>query len=319
MPALPAHLLPTRRQALAALAALPLAASGCRPAAKVAAEPEKIYGGRGYGPGKFQKPRAIAIDAEDRVYVCDMTARIQVFDREGNYLSHWQTPASENGRPVGMAFDRAGRLRVADTHYFRVLAYTPEGRLLEELTIGSGYGHGPGQFGFVTDCAQDSQGCFYASEYGEYDRIQKFSPDGEYLFEWGSHGSEPGQFLRPAKLEIDEHDHLWVADACNHRVQVFDATGSKARFVQAWGEQGHDPGQLRYPYDIVLAEGHVYLAEFGNHRVQKLTRSGDFVASWGANGRHRGQLDQPWGVARDSTGSFHVLDSYNHRVQRFRI
>lgn len=319
MPALFDSLFLNRRRALAALGALPLATLGCQPAAHFAAEPEKIYGGRGYGPGKFQKPRAIAIDDEDRVYICDMTARIQVLDRDGNYLHHWQTPASENGRPTGIAFDRQGRLRVADTHYFRVLAYTPAGELLEKLTIGKGYGHGPAQFGFVTDCVEDSRGYLYVSEYGEFDRIQKFSPDGEYLFEWGSHGSEPGQFLRPAKLEIDEQDHLWVADACNHRVQVFDATGSEARFVQQWGRQGHALGELSYPYDIVLAGDEVYLAEFGNHRVQKLTRSGEPIGSWGVNGRRAGQLDQPWGVVRDSRGSLHVLDSYNHRVQRFRI
>jgi hypothetical protein len=69
----------------------------------------------------------------------------------------------------------------------------------------------------------------------------------------------------------------------------------------------------------VLAGQHVYLAEFGNHRVQKLTRTGEFVGAWGVNGRRPGQLDQPWGVARDGRGSLHVLDSYNHRVQRFKL
>ena len=43
---------------------------------------EAVWGRRGISQGRLQKPRAMAIDADDNVYVVDMTARIQVFDRE---------------------------------------------------------------------------------------------------------------------------------------------------------------------------------------------------------------------------------------------
>ena len=109
-----------------------------------------------------------------------------------------------------------------------------------------------------------------------------------------------------------------VTDACNHRVQVFDVRGSEPKPVKAWGTEGPDPGQLRYPYDILLdGQGHVYLCEFGNHRVQKFTLEGDLIGWWGKNGHRDGELDQPWGITRDSQGRMYVLDSYNHRVQRF--
>ena len=49
-----------------------------------------------------------------------------------------------------------GRLLVADTHYYRVLIYAADGELLE--TIGGRQGHGPGEFGLVTDAVQDSKG-----------------------------------------------------------------------------------------------------------------------------------------------------------------
>jgi hypothetical protein len=62
----------------------------------------------------------------------------------------------------------------------------------------------------------------------------------------------------------------------------------------------------------------VYIAEFGNSRVQKFTVDGHFVAQWGTPGRREGQFDQPWALARDSHDRLHVLDSYNHRVQRMR-
>ena len=286
---------------------------------------DKLWGLAGTTPGRLFRPRAIAIDKDDLLYIVDMTPQIQVFTADGVFVRGWQTPEYDRGRPSGLAFDNAGNLLVCDTHYFRVLIYTPEGELLEKQTIGGTCGSGDGEFQFVTDAAQDAAGNYYIAQYFEYDRIQKFTPDRKFLLSWGEHGHELGQFLRPQKIVIDKAGLVWVADACNHRVQVFDARGREAKLVRSWGEQGNAPGQLNYPYDIFLddaalagkADGHVYLCEFGNHRVQKFKTDGQFVGSFGKNGRREGELDQPWGIARDSKGRMYVLDTYNHRVQRF--
>ena len=282
---------------------------------------ELIWGQRGSYPGFFQKPRAMAIDQQDRLFIVDKAARIQVFDRDGNFSHGWTTPEWEYGKPTGLSFDREGNLMVADTHYYRVLFYTPEGELLEDKTIGGEEGVEPGQFAWVTDAVQDSQGNFYVAQYGEVDRIQKFSVDGTYLWGWGSHGSGPLQLKRPQNLAIDEDDHLWVADACNHRILVFDVSGVRppAQPLLCWGEMGSEPGQLRYPYDLVLDGPHVYVCEFGNHRIQKFTRAGEFVAAWGTPGREAGELENPWAIVMDSRHRLHVLDTNNQRVQRIRL
>lgn len=262
----------------------------------------------------------MAIDRDDQLYIVDMTARIQVFDTDGNHLRSWKTPYYENGKPSGLSFDRDGNLLVADTHYFRMLVYSPQGKLLNDKTIGGNSGNAPGEFGLVTDAVQDSQGNYYVAEYGEFDRIQKFSPDGKFLFQWGGHGSELEQFIRPQNLAVDENDHIWVADACNHRIQVFDATTDEARLVRSWGRAGSQPGQLKYPYDLVLdQEGHVYVCEFGNHRVQKFTVDGVSLGCWGTHGRSDGEVHSPWALVQDIRGRIHVLDTYNHRVQRIRF
>ena len=259
----------------------------------------------------------MTIDADDRLYIVDMTARIQVYDAAGNYLRGWQTPVHVNGRPTGISIGRDGRILVADTHYFRVLSYTPTGELIESRTIGGEHGHEPGQFGFVTDAVEDAAGNVYVSEYGEFDRIQKFSPSGKFLKQWGSHGSEPGQFVRPQSLEIDERGQIWVADACNHRIQVFNADGE---LVKIWGQPGAEIGQLYYPYSVVLdGRGHVYVCEYGNHRVQKFDLDGHSLGCWGAHGREAGQMHNPWAIVCDRKGKIHVLDSNNHRVQRITL
>jgi DNA-binding beta-propeller fold protein YncE len=276
---------------------------------------EAVWGRLGISEGRFQKPRAITIDRDDHLYIVDMTARIQVFTPQGEFLRQWATPDHATGRPTGLFIDRDGNVVVADTHYYRVLVYSPEGKLLR--TLGGTKGQQPGEFGLVTGVAQDAEGNYYVSEYGEYDRIQKFTSDGRFLLEWGGHGSEPGQFIRPQKLAFDEHEHLWVTDSCNHRLQVFD---TKGKLLQCWGVQGSAPGELYYPYDLALTPGDTLLVcEYGNHRIQKFTRDGKSLGCWGSEGRDPGQLSNPWGLTRDSAGKVHVLDSGNHRVQCVRI
>ncbi|MCA9258923.1 MAG: hypothetical protein KDA61_06970 [Planctomycetales bacterium] len=304
--------------ALVTLLATTAASVGCAPGGASQA-PDLIWGEQGVAAGRLQKPRAIAIDAQGRLFLVDMLARIQRYDLDGNFELGWMTPASKNGRPCGLTMARDGDLLVADTHYYRVLRYSPDGVLREDRTIGGTAGEGPGEFGFVTDAVEDSAGNMYVGEYGQNDRIQKFDPEGNYLLQWGSLGEEPGQFRRPQNLDVDAFDRVWAVDACNHRVQVFDGEG---RLQMVWGVEGSEPGQLYYPYDLVLdlgsdpSSGFVYVCEYGNNRVQKFTWDGRSVACWGVQGRGPGELFNPWAMARDAQGRFHVVDSSNHRVQR---
>ena len=281
---------------------------------------DSVWGRRGVSDGRFLKPRAMAVDQNDRLYIVDMTARIQVFQSDGTFIRGWRMPEWEHGKPTGLSIDNDGNVLVADTHYYRVLFYTPQGELLSARTLGGTAGNAPGEFGLVTDAVQDSKGNYYVAEYGEFDRIQKFDSQGNFLFQWGGHGSEPGQFRRPQNLAVDADDRIWVADACNHRIQVFDATGDEAKLVRVFGSEGTQPGQLRYPYDLILdGEGHLYVCEFGNHRIQKFTVDGELVGVWGQSGRETGDMHNPWALVQDSKDRLHVLDTYNHRVQRIRL
>ena len=306
----------TRWFAIPALvAASALCVAGCAERSDSIGRLEKVWGRRGISDGRFQKPRAMTIDALDHLYIVNMTARIQVFDTEGNFLCAWQTPEHSAGRPTGLSIDRDGNVMVADTHYYRVLIYSPEGELLR--TIGGTKGDKPGQFGLVSAVAQDSAGNYYIAEYGEYDRIQKYTRDASFIIQWGGTGSDPGQFRRPQRIVLDENEDLWVADVCNHRLQVFDRQG---KLLKCWGAPGAEPGQLYYPYDLALApDGTIFVAEWGNHRIQRFTRDGRSLGCWGSGGREEGQLCNPWALTRDTRGRIHVLDTGNNRVQTVKI
>jgi len=282
----------------------------------VRSAPELVWGVHGVKPGHLHKPRVAAFDAQDHLFLADLTDRIQVFDRDGAYLRGWRTPQFNVDGPSGLTIDRFGRLLVADTHFYRVLVYSAAGELI--LQIGDGVqGTTPGRFGYPTDVVVDRAGNFYVAEYGENDRIQVFSPEGKWLRQWGGHGYEPGEFLRPRALAIDERDRLFVADSCNHRIQVFDTQG---KLLDSWGSRGERPGEMCYPYDLSIGPDHcLYVCEYGNHRVQKFTLEGKPLGLWGSAGRGPGQLYNPYALAVDSRGNVSVVDSSNHRVQRFRM
>ncbi len=280
-------------------------------------EPEVIWGRRGVQDGDFVKPRAVAIDRNDHLYIVDFTARIQVYDRDGRYLGPtWTTPDYRNGRPSGLSIDRDGNLLVSDSHYNCLRIYTPEGKELRK--IGGESGTAPGQFGYVSDAVQDEDGFYYVAEFGENQRISKFDVDGKFVKCWGEAGSEPGQFARVRALTFRPKDPdklLYAADACNHRIQVFTRDGE---LKACWGTAGTAPGELSYPYDLAFSPNgkFLYVVEYGNHRVQKFTPDGKSLGTWGEAGLAPGQLRCPWALAVDSRGRVHVIDSENHRVQR---
>ncbi len=275
--------------------------------------------------GRFLKPRAMTIDDNDDLYIVDTTGRIQVFDADGVLQRFWKTPQTTNGRPTGMAFrkqagvDSTPRIFVADTHYYRMLVYRPDGELMIDEKIGGTAGHSPGEFAFVTDAVCDKHGCFYIGEYGDSDRIQKFSPSGEFMTQWGGTGKAPGKFVRPQSLVVDG-ETLLVCDACNHRIQRFDISLEKPKLMHMWGKEGQGKSEFYYPYDLALAsDGSLIVCEYGNQRLQRFSRQGEWMADWGGPGFEPGQLYQPWGVVVDSRDRVHILDSNNHRVQRIGL
>jgi DNA-binding beta-propeller fold protein YncE len=277
--------------------------------------PDLVWGERGQMPGDVVRPRAVAIDAQDRLFLVDFTARIQSYDLDGHFLgASWTTPDFRNGRPSGLGIDRDGNLIVCDSHYHTVRIYTEEGKELK--SFGGNAGTEPGQFGYVSDCVQDADGFYYVSEFGQNDRITKLDAAGQFVTCWGRNGIEPGEFQRVRALALGPDGLLYAADACNHRVQVFTRDGKLVRVI---GEPGTGRGQLSYPYDVAFGpDGDLYVVERSNHRVQKFDRDGRSLGTW-AGGPGAGRLADPWALAVDRYGRVHVVDTENHRVQRVKF
>jgi DNA-binding beta-propeller fold protein YncE len=127
------------------------------------------WGTKGKGPGQFDLPHSIDIDAQRRVYVADRSnSRIQIFDENGKYLSEWDNIR----QPYHIMITADQHLWVADGVTNKFLKYDLNGKRLYSWGT---YGSFPGAFWGVHQFSIDPAGNLYAAEtFGG--RTQKFTP-----------------------------------------------------------------------------------------------------------------------------------------------
>ena len=68
---------------------------------------------------------------------------------------------------------------------------------------------------------------------------------------------------------------------------------------------------------VVDSSDNIYVADWGNNRIQKFDSNGNFITKWGTPGTGDGQFNRPAGLAIDSSGNILVVDEGNNRIQKF--
>jgi peptidylamidoglycolate lyase len=128
-------------------------------------ELEFQWGAKGSGEGEFDLPHGLALDGSGRLYVADRSnSRIQVFDREGSFISEWSS--DKVGRPYGIAVDTAGSVFVVDggdqptspPDRSRVIRLSSAG---STETVFGRFGNYDGQFQMGHDLAIGEDGAVY--------------------------------------------------------------------------------------------------------------------------------------------------------------
>jgi ABC-type multidrug transport system ATPase subunit/DNA-binding beta-propeller fold protein YncE len=262
--------------------------------------------------GSIPAPRAVQIGHAGEVVVLDNAGRVLIFSAQAELLRQWEMPEHEVGKPEGLWVMKDGRIAVADTHYSRILFFDRQGLVLG--TQGK-YGRGPNEFIYPVAITQDDQQYYYVCEYGENDRVQKFSVGGDFVCSFGGFGTAAGEFQRPSGI-VWHDGKVLVADAINNRIQVFSDDGVFLKVLK----DSSASWQLEYPYDLAKGvEGDLYLIEYGGGRLSWLDRDGKLLGRWGQTGSAKGELATPWGLAVDGRRRVYIADTGNRRIVELQL
>lgn len=300
------------------------------------------WGKRGTGVGEFNFPIGIAINSADQVLITDFyNARVQRFSAQGAFISAFAVSPF----PGGIALDAQGNIFVAHAgippsrydkprERDKIAVYSPEGKLLREW---GKFGTGDGEFDMPGGVAISRDGRVYVADQCNR-RIQVFKTDGTFVAKWGRKGFHAGEFggdahpkaffAGPTFVACDHAGNVFTTEAILCRVQKFSADGE---LIDSWGSSEANPGgfgdyftafekkNMRGPTGICLdARGRLWVNAIGG-RIQLFTAMGAYLQGFGEEGTDAGRFYAPHGVATDSRGHLFVVDSYNHRIQKFEV
>lgn len=199
----------------------------------------------GNRPGQLARPRGIAVDASGNIFVADTNnARVQKFDPSGKYLSSFGERGNAAGQfeePNGVAVDAAGSIYVTDAKNHKLLRLKADGQFDKEWS-----GPGAGNFYGPRDLVIGPNKLIYVIDQGGT-RICKLDPAADTWTTWGTGGSGERQFNEPSGITIGG-GNVFVADANNDRVQVFDLEGKFLRqfAVPAWEKSSGNYPDVAY-------------------------------------------------------------------------
>ena len=277
--------------------------------------------GPGAQPGQLQFPRNVALGPDGSIYVADSgNHRIVKFDANGQFVTMWGSQGNGPGQfnePWGIAVDADGNVYVADTWNHRIQKFDAEGNFITAwgyAAMTGGQLTEPGAFFGPRGVAIDPQGNVYVTDTGNK-RVQKFTPDGTFLEQYGGAGVGPGQFDEPVGIAIGPDGSIYVADTWNQRVQVFDANFT---YLREWAIDGwYSDSVVNKPYIAVDAQGNVYVTDPENYRVIVFDGLGNVKLVFGQFGTDMGSFGLPNGITVDAQGNIYVADADNHRVLVF--
>jgi len=208
-------------------------------------EKRKFQYFRAKGEAQLIDPINLCFNANGDMYVADSRrGQVVIFDKDGNYLgavgkkSEFKpTDVLIRGDKIYISDLKDPSIKIFGLQNRKYLSCIPGERAKEEAKLFS-----------PTNIAMDEEGNLYVSDTGAF-RVQKYSPNGEFLMSFGSHGDSPGQFARPKGVAVDKEGRVYVVDAAFENIQIFNKEGKLLLFFP---EPGASSVSLVLPAGIAI-------------------------------------------------------------------
>ncbi len=298
---------------------------------------------------RFRWPFGIAVSDDQVLYVADrLNHRIRRVTGTGEVSSLAGSTAGTSGfadgvgdaarfdDPQGLAVDASGSVYVADSSNHRIRKILADGSVetLAGSTQGSADGvGGNAKFSFPAGLALDDRGNLLVADRDNH-RIRRVTPLGEVDTLTGEDAGyvdgprSAARFNHPQGIYMGRDGFTYVADSNNHCIRKVTPSG-EVTTLAGNGTPGFADGTgnlalFRHPIGLTGdGAGHLYVADWGNNRIRRISTSGGIVttlAGTGSAGYLDGtlataQFNMPAGLARTSSGSLAIADYGNHRIR----
>jgi len=169
-------------------------------------------------------------------------------------------------------------------------------------------------FSMPSDAAVGRSGNLYVLD-GVHHRVVVYDAAGQFMFKFGSRGSDTGQLLFPLGITTAPDGKVYVADSGNHRFQIFTAKGEPLRAVLLPSTaSGAPPDPTDVSVDATRLK--LYVTDNDNHKLHVYNLStNSFEQPWGGPGQGRRQFRFPFLTDISNQGYVLVVEPINTRVQ----
>ncbi len=138
----------------------------------------------------------------------------------------------------------------------------------------------------------------------------------------------------PSGVALDSAGNLYIADQGNHRIRKVTASTGVISTVAGNGGAGYfgdglaaTSASIRLPSSVAVdGADNLYIAEYGSHRIRKVTAATGVISTVAGNGTGgflgdgaaatSARLNEPNDVAVDSAGNLYIADQANQRIRK---